>query len=194
MGVSAKGMSMTRLNSRRARQRAVFLDRDGVIVEAVPRPGYHIPTPPFTLSEFKLVRDAREALAFLRKLPFLTILVTNQPDVAKGKVTYNDWEVMQSRVKELPFDDVFICLHTRFDKCLCRKPQPGLLLEAVKKWSINLPTSYMIGDTENDVLAGRAAGCRTILIDAAYNQSTSSDYRVKSLLEAAELLKSLSRK
>ncbi len=187
-------MSSVFPKNRRGSKRAVFLDRDGVIVEAVTRPGEAVPTPPFTLSEFKLVKDAEKAFVFFKKLPFLKILVTNQPDVAYGKVTYDDWKKMQSRVEELPFDDVLICHHTRFDNCLCRKPQPGLLFKAAKIWSIDLKNSYLIGDTEKDVLAGQAAGCRTILIDADYNQSISSDYRVKTLLEAAELLKSLSRK
>lgn len=187
-------ISVTELKRVPREKHAIFLDRDGVVVQAIERPGYDTPTPPFTLSEFKLVRDAAAALALLKELPFLKILVTNQPDVAYGKVSSEDWEMMQSRVEELPFDDIFICRHTRFDKCVCRKPQPGLLLQAAQKWLINLSASYMIGDTENDVGAGRAAGCRTVLIDAAYNQSIPCDYRVKSLFEAAELLKDLSRK
>ena len=82
----------------------------------------------------------------------------------------------------LSFDDDFICFHGRDDECGCKKLKPGMLLAAAKKWNIDLPRSYFVGDTESDTIAARAAGCASILIDTWYNKKIESDYRGTNLL------------
>jgi D-glycero-D-manno-heptose 1,7-bisphosphate phosphatase len=149
--------------------RAVFLDRDGVLNEAIVRDGK--PYPPRTLEEFRIVEDAREELAKLKAAGFLLIVVTNQPDVARGTVRRETVEAFDAALRaRLPVDDIFTCLHDDADGCNCRKPKAGLLLAAAEKYGIDLEKSYMIGDRWRDVDAGAAAGCRTILIDYGYEE------------------------
>jgi D-glycero-D-manno-heptose 1,7-bisphosphate phosphatase len=90
--------------------------------------------------------------------------------------------------EEIPLDDVFICPHDDVHQCSCRKPKPGMVLEAARKWNLDLDASYFIGDTWKDMEAAKAAGCRTILLDAVYNQEVHSDFRVRSLLEAVSII------
>lgn len=171
-----------------ARQ-AVFIDRDGVIVRPIFRKGFPLPTAPFSLTELSFFDGIREALALIKEAGFLRILVTNQPDVAYNHMSKKEWEKIQRKVEEFAFDDVFICHHTIDTNCDCRKPKPGMLFDASKKWNINLHESYMIGDTEKDTLAGKFAECRTILISFPYNKQTESDFRVSSFLEASQLIR-----
>ncbi len=170
-------------------RRAVFIDRDGVIVRPVLRDG--IPKAPFKREEFAFYPDVARALAILRILGFLRILVTNQPDVAHGYLAEEEWRWMQASVEELDFDDVYICRHIREDGCECKKPKPGMLFAAAKKWGIDIRASYMIGDTVSDTGAAQAAGCKSILIRASYNESVRSDYVASSLYDAVLLIKRL---
>lgn len=167
-------------------RRAVFFDRDGVILKPMVENG--VPRPPYSVAEYKeksgLVPGARAAVAAARAVGFLAILVTNQPDLTYGKITKEDFEYIQGEVAALPFDDIFICFHAREERCNCKKPKPGMLLEAAKKWHIDLARSFMIGDTASDLGAGRAAGCKTILLDYSYNQDLTTDDRVENITEA----------
>ena len=169
-------------------RRAVFIDRDGVIVRNVKREGFAVPTAPFLFSEFSFFPNVSEALRLLRSHGFLCILVTNQPDVAYGHITRDEWEKIHDEVRKLPLDDVFVCMHTRCDNCECKKPKPGMLFAAQRKWNIDLARSFMVGDTDNDTIAGSAAGCATILVDAEYNREVKSDFRAADFLEAARLV------
>src|SRR3989344_4319505 len=168
-------------------RKAAFVDRDGVLVRNIPRSGFKIPTAPFSFDEFELYDGVKDALALLQRHGFLTILVTNQPDIAYGRIKKDEWKKIQDEVEKLPLDDIYACLHTADAKCRCRKPKPGMLLKARKKWDIDLNQSYMIGDTEADLGAGRAAGCTTILIDREYNAGLPS-LRASSLSGAVELV------
>jgi D-glycero-D-manno-heptose 1,7-bisphosphate phosphatase len=167
--------------------RAVFLDRDGVLVEPVVRDGR--PYPP-ERGNLKIFADAAEALARLKGAGFLLVVVTNQPDVVRGNRTRADIEAVNAVLAaRLPIDDIFVCWHDDADDCACRKPKPGLLLEAAARYSIDLPASFMIGDRWRDVDAGAAAGCRTIWIDRRYREpgpSTMPDFRAVSLDEATD--------
>lgn len=127
----------------------------------------------------------------MKKLGFLRIMITNQPDVAYGRVTFSEWEKIQRRVETLGFDDVFMCRHRTQDKCPMKKPSHLMLIAAADKWGIDPKSSYMIGDTFNDTLAGKKSGCTTILIKAPYNKGTKSDHLVKNFWEAARLIKTL---
>jgi D-glycero-D-manno-heptose 1,7-bisphosphate phosphatase len=169
--------------------RAVFLDRDGVINANLERDGK--PVAPTTLDEFRIFAGAAEAAQRLKDAGFLLIVVTNQPDVATGRTHRATMEAMHDRIRALmPIDDFEICFHTNADNCSCRKPKPGLLLQAAAKHNIDLPKSIMVGDRWRDVLAGQAAGCRTIRVDhgLAEEQQSTPETTVKSLAEAANYI------
>jgi D-glycero-D-manno-heptose 1,7-bisphosphate phosphatase len=169
-------------------QRAVFLDRDGVINEAIIRNGK--PYPPASVHDTVVVGDAEPALARLKQHGFLLLVVTNQPDVRRGTTSREEVELIHAFLfANLPLDDVFVCYHDDRDKCFCRKPLPGLLLDAATKHGVDLTSSYLIGDRWRDVEAGTAAGCRTIFIDRHYDESAAiflPNARVNSLSEAAK--------
>lgn len=173
------------------RCRAVFIDRDGVVVRIVMRDG--VPTSPFRREEFAMDPYAEDALKKIGAMGFKRFLASNQPDVAYDHLTYAEWKWMHRHVEKLSFDDMFVCMHGREDECECKKPKPGLLLDAAEKWNVDLSRSFMIGDTEADTKAARAAGVKSILIDAPYNQGVKSDYRVKSFMGAANLISALER-
>lgn len=177
---------------------AVFIDRDGVINDVVDRgsnffvKGRQVRfTAPYTYGEFNLKPDAGNALDYLKRMGFLRILVTNQPDLAYGLISKEDYERIMSEVFCLGFDDIFVCLHKRDEDCDCKKPKPGMLLQAGSKWNIDFSMSYIIGDAEIDMLAGNAVGCKTILVNSNYNQKVEGDFRAGSLLEAVQLINTL---
>lgn len=150
-------------------RRAVFLDRDGVLNESVIRNGK--PHPPATVRETSIVLDAAHSLRRLKSCGFLLVVVTNQPDVRRGTSKREDIERIHGFLRHhLPLDDFFVCYHDDEDKCTCRKPLPGLLLEAADKHGVELRTSYLIGDRWRDIDAGVAAGCRTVFIDQNYKE------------------------
>lgn len=167
----------------------MFLDRDGVLTRSLVREGR--PYAPRSLDEFHLLPDAADALALLDQAGYLLIVVTNQPDVATGQLAGAVLEEMHCRLREaLPVDDVLTCLCLEADpECLCYKPRPGLLIEAAKKWGIDLRRSVMVGDRWRDIGAGKAAGCYTVFLDrhyAADRAPESPDYTAAALREACE--------
>ncbi|MGA2138784.1 MAG: HAD family hydrolase [Verrucomicrobiia bacterium] len=170
-----------------ALNRAVFLDRDGVINRMFVRDG--IPFAPTTLEQFAILPGVVEAIAALKNTGFRVIVATNQPDVGAGKVAREIVEAMNARVQqECRVDDVRVCYHTEVDRCACRKPKPGLLVDAARDWSLDLRASYMVGDRWRDIVAGHAAGCRTVLIDYNYSEQKAEnpDIVVQSLEEASQ--------
>ena len=170
--------------------RAVFLDRDGVLNEAIVRDGK--PYPPRTLDEFRIVAGAAEELGKLKEAGFLLVVVSNQPDVARGTMGRETVAAFDAALRAaLPVDDIFTCCHDDGDNCDCRKPKPGLLLAAAEKHGIDLESSYMIGDRWRDVDAGAAVGCRAILIDCGYDERPPDHTPwgcVGSLVEAVRLV------
>jgi D-glycero-D-manno-heptose 1,7-bisphosphate phosphatase len=167
--------------------RVVFLDRDGVVNEAVMRDGK--PYPPAVLSELRISDDAPQALGKLKSLGLPLIIVTNQPDVARGTQSIFAVEAIHDRLRsELPIDAFFCCYHDDSDRCSCRKPQPGLILEAAARFGADLSLSFLIGDRWRDIDAGHAAGCQTVWIDRGYREQRphrSPTVRVNSLQQAA---------
>lgn len=165
---------------------AVFLDRDGVLNRAVIKNGK--PYPPAHLHEIIVDDEVIPALKKLKENGFLLIGITNQPDVARGQTPQSTVESINHHLlKILPLDDFRVCYHDDPDNCSCRKPKPGLILEAAKTWSIHLPTSYMIGDRWRDVEAGQSAGCKTVFLDLGYTERKSGQiptFQVKNLTEA----------
>jgi D-glycero-D-manno-heptose 1,7-bisphosphate phosphatase len=175
------------MGGRGALNRAVFLDRDGVINRTFIRDGK--PYAPISADQFELLPGVIEAIAALKKSGFRVIVVTNQPDVGSGKMAREVVEAMDARVRqECRVDDVRVCYHTDADRCACRKPKPGLLVDAARDWSVDLRRSYMVGDRWRDIGAGQAAGCRTVLIEYNYDekQAENPDIVVKSLPEATQ--------
>ena len=170
-------------------RRAVFLDRDGVINRAVVRDGK--PYPPANLAELEIMPGVAEALVALHEAGFLLIVVTNQPDVARGTTPMAVVEKINNHlVSCLPIDEFRTCYHDSGDGCDCRKPLPGAIITAAGKHGINLGESYMVGDRWRDIEAGQRAGCKTVFIDYGYQekQPESVDYRVKSLKEASKII------
>jgi D-glycero-D-manno-heptose 1,7-bisphosphate phosphatase len=167
--------------------RAVFLDRDGVLNEAPVRDG--MPYPPQSVGEVVIPPDVPGALAQLRRGGFRLIVVTNQPDIARGTQSRETVHAINQHLRErLPLDAVEICEHDDADHCDCRKPKPGMLLQAAKRDRIALMESFMVGDRWRDIEAGRRAGCRTILIGDGYEEGLKSppDVQVATLAEAAD--------
>jgi D-sedoheptulose 7-phosphate isomerase len=170
------------------KNRAVFLDRDGVINRAFVRDGK--PLPPPTIQELEILPGVAEALRDLKQHGYKLLVVTNQPDVGRGTLSRQMLDEMHRQLStQLPLDDIFVCCHTDKDNCDCRKPLPGMLLEAARKHNIDLAASFMVGDRWRDIEAGYNAGCKTILIDYGYSERPPDhlpDVRVGSLREAAD--------
>jgi D-glycero-D-manno-heptose 1,7-bisphosphate phosphatase len=169
-------------------RKAVFLDRDGVLNRAICRDGR--PYPPASLADFEILPNVPEACQTLRDAGYLLIVVTNQPDVARGATSQENVEGFNITLRnKVPLDAVFTCYHDDRDSCACRKPKPGLLTDAALQYGIDLSISYMVGDRWRDIEAGRSAGCRTVLIDYQYREKQPAqppDHTVNSLLEAAQ--------
>ena len=140
-------------------RRAVFLDRDGVLIRTDVRDG--IPHPPESLNEVEILPGVPEALTVLHERGFILLVVTNQPDVARGTQSRNVVEAINNQLRQqLPLDGVYVCYHDNADRCDCRKPSPGMLLKAAAEHDIDLRASFMVGDRGSDIAAGNAAGCR----------------------------------
>jgi D-glycero-D-manno-heptose 1,7-bisphosphate phosphatase len=172
------------------KNRAVFLDRDGVLNEAIVKGGQSFA--PRSFGEFRIFPGAGDAVRKAKELGFIVIVFTNQPDVPRGIMKREEVERMNLVLKEqMPIDEICVCFHDDKDNCGCRKPKPGMLTEAARKWDIDLGLSFVIGDTWRDMGAGRSAGCRTLLLRREYNakSDTGCDFTVDSLDAAVELIK-----
>jgi D-glycero-D-manno-heptose 1,7-bisphosphate phosphatase len=170
-------------------RRAVFLDRDGVINANIER--NRKPYAPTTLDEFRLLPGVTEAIRRLKAAGFLAIVVTNQPDVRTGVTPLATVEAMHARLRaELPIDDIETCFHVEADGCTCRKPKPGMLINAAAKHGIDLTRSWMVGDRWRDMDAGRAVGCLTVFVDYGYvqEQPVHAEKVVHSLAEATQFI------
>jgi D-glycero-D-manno-heptose 1,7-bisphosphate phosphatase len=174
-------------------RRAVFFDRDGVLNHAVIKDNK--PFPPSSVDELIIYPDAITVLNGLKAAGFLLIGVTNQPDVPRKITAKETVEAINKKLLELlPLEEILVCYHDDADDCLCRKPKPGLLLDAAKTHGIDLKKSIMIGDRWRDIEAGQNAGCTTIWIHQGYSEKEPkqpADYLVTTLTEAANIIASL---
>lgn len=178
----------------RARRPAVFLDRDGVVNEAVVVDGR--PTPPSTLADFRLRPGVVDACAELHDAGYALVVVTNQPDIARGTQTHAEVRRMHARLRDvLPLDDIVMCAHDDEDGCCCRKPQPGMFLDAARRLDLDLSASVGVGDRWRDVEAARRAGVRAIFVECHYDEpaAVGADLVVGSLLEAVPWIRGLER-
>ena len=173
-------------------KKSVFLDRDGVINKVYIKDG--LPESPNSLNELKIIPGVRESIIKLKKLNFICLMVTNQPNVSRKKIDKNSVIQMNNFLKnEISLDDIFVCYHDDSDNCNCRKPKPGLLLQAGKKWDVDFKKSFMIGDRWRDIQAGEKVGCKTIFLDYKYNEKKPKkpDFVSDSLLNAAHIIEKL---
>lgn len=190
-------------------RRAVFLDRDGVINSYVYNQEFGTVDSPGNPDEFRLLPGVCEAIEAFRAMGYLVVVVSNQPGIAKGRFSPEllraTTDVMLAECQS-KIDAVYYCLHHPHAAvpmyqcdCTCRKPKPGLLFQAAADWTINLAESVMIGDGLTDVMAGRSAGARTILVsrrkcylcDAMTEHNASPDFLISSLSEAVQVVRSL---
>jgi D-glycero-D-manno-heptose 1,7-bisphosphate phosphatase len=166
--------------------KAVFLDRDGVLNDALVRDGK--PFSPMSIAEVVIPPDVPDALALMRRNGFRLIMVTNQPNIARGTQSRESVYAINRHLQErLGLDTAEVCEHDDLDNCDCRKPKPGMLLRAAKRDHIALAESFMVGDRWRDIEAGHRAGCRSILIGRGYGEESKSppDAAFASLGEAA---------
>lgn len=176
-------------NSAQAKVRAVFLDRDGVITANIERGGR--PVAPTTLAEFQILPGADENIRRLKAAGYLVIVVTNQPDVSTGLTRRETVDAMHAELfRRLAIDDIKVCFHTDAANCACRKPKPGMLLEAAAERGIDTSTSFLVGDRWRDIGAGQDAGCTTIFIDYGYKQDgpCAPDKTVSTFSEATDYI------
>jgi D-glycero-D-manno-heptose 1,7-bisphosphate phosphatase len=169
--------------------KAVFLDRDGVLNKAIVRDGK--PYPPGSLSDLVIIDGVKKGLEQLKNLKYLLIVITNQPDVARGITPQKTVEEINDYLMEnLGIDDIFCCFHDTKDNCECRKPKTGLIDLATTKWDIDLKKSFLVGDRWKDIEAGRRAGLKTILIDYNYNEERCQpDFSCHSFKDVVQIIK-----
>ncbi len=170
-------------------QKAAFLDRDGVINASLLVDG--IPTPPRFPEEVVILDGVIEAVELLRMNGFLPIVVTNQPDFARGTSSLESVDQINKKISNITsIEHFYICFHDDADECDCRKPKPGLLIRAAKELQVDLSTSFMVGDRWRDISAGLAAGVDCYFIDYSYGERIPEQpfTQVSSLLEATHLV------
>jgi D-glycero-D-manno-heptose 1,7-bisphosphate phosphatase len=170
--------------------RAIFLDRDGVINKSVVIRGK--PYPPSSIDEVEIHETVVETLIELKSKGYMLIVVTNQPDVARGTAKKEVVEEINNYLmSSLPIDEIFTCYHDSNHDCNCRKPKPGSLVDASIKYKIDLQKSYMVGDRWRDIDAGISAGCKTVFVDYDYDEKkpSSYDFKISKLSELINIVK-----
>ena len=148
-------------------RRVVFLDRDGVVT--VPREVSGKGYAARAVSELRFYEDAAESVLRLKAAGFDVVIVTNQPDVSAGLITQPVLDKIHDVVAaHLEVDRIRTCTHLAIDACQCRKPLPGLLIAEGVEEPLSFASSWMVGDRDSDIEAGRSAGCRTIFINRGW--------------------------
>ena len=151
------------------RRPAVFLDRDGVLNEASVVGG--VPTPPRHLDEFRLLPGVTQACAAFAEAGLALVVVTNQPDLPRGLLSAEDLDAMHTRLREsIALDDVVVCAHDTHDGCPCRKPRPGMILDAARRLDLDLDRSVCVGDRWRDIDAAHRAGVHAVHLDWGHGE------------------------
>ena len=195
-------------------KRTVFLDRDGTINQIVAFPDLGLLDSPLNAEQFSLLPGAAEAIRIMNQLGLEVVVASNQPSMAKGKMTLEAFETVRAKMREqlaiygAHVDAEYYCFHHPSAKdamyrvdCECRKPKPGLLLKAAEELDVNLSGSYVVGDSLTDVEAGRAVGCRTFMIGSLKcdlcrlmeEECVKPDLIVPSLFAAAKIIEKETR-
>jgi D-glycero-D-manno-heptose 1,7-bisphosphate phosphatase len=169
--------------------RAAFLDRDGVLNASIKDQG--IPRPPRSLDEVVILEGVEEAVKLLKLHNFIPIVISNQPDVARGITTPQKVREINTYIGEkLDIQQFYVCFHDDKDLCVCRKPLPGLIKSAATQLDLDISNSFLVGDRWRDIEAGQRSGCKAFFIDYSYleTQPESPFTRVSSLLEAVGIM------
>jgi len=172
--------------------RAIFLDRDGVLVIPEFRDGRSFA--PRRLEDFRIYPGTAESARRLKEAGYVLVVVTNQPDVGNGLIDRSVVEKMHQKLCEtVPIDVIEVCYHTTVDNCECRKPKPGMLFRAAERLDLDCRRSVMVGDRWSDVEAGKAVGCKSIFIDLNYRdrRPEQPDFVVSSFTQATDLILSI---
>lgn len=170
-------------------KKAVFLDRDGILNKIIMRE--ETVGSPRVLAELEIIPEAHTIVEVAKQLDYLTIVATNQPDVERGKMASEDLTRIHETLMEVfDLDGIETCTASDNGDPR-RKPNPGMLLEASRKYGIELKGSFFVGDAERDVLAGKRAGVRTILLQTDYNKRAHgmAEFNCNSFGEIAEVLR-----
>jgi len=170
--------------------KSIFLDRDGVINK---EKNYL-----FKIEDFEFIDGVFDSCEYLQNLGFKLIIITNQSGISRGLYSendfliLNDWMVNKFRKKSIEILDVFYCPHSPYDNCNCRKPKPGMLIEAKNKYNIDMEKSWLIGDKENDIKAANNAGIKnTILVRSGHRideSNSKANYLMNSIYESKEII------
>ena len=169
--------------------KALFLDRDGIVNYTVSDGGAS--RPPRDITELRIVLGIEMILIYAIQQGFLPIVVTNQPDVARGNQKREVVEEINSYIKsKLPILDIFTCFHDDQDNCICRKPKSGLLHLASQKYNIELWKSFMVGDRNKDIIAGNNAGCKTIYVNNEGTKNSIASFSVREIYEVIDIIRS----
>ncbi len=172
--------------------KAVFFDRDGVINKEIIRSG--VVDSPLSPEEFEVYPEIIEAIRLCRHYGYKVVVVSNQPRVARGTLSREMLDKIHHKMGAVlaeagvSLDAVYVCPHDNSDGCNCRKPKPGMLLAAAVALNIDLKQSYMLGDRRQDIQAGSAAGCKTILLKKNYNVGIAAEFTIDKLQEIEQLL------
>jgi len=164
---------------------AVFFERDGVL-NLVPS-GPRCQITPLTLNEFRANLAAEEPLRELKSAGFLLLAATNQRGLSRGYQSRRELDLMHGILRQrLGLSDILVCPHDEMDSCPCRKPKPGLLIEAAFKWHLDLDRSFVISDKWQDAQAAHVVGCTSVLIRSPWNGSGHHDFIVSDLAAAVK--------
>ncbi|MGM0750962.1 MAG: D-glycero-alpha-D-manno-heptose-1,7-bisphosphate 7-phosphatase [Bacillota bacterium] len=171
-------------------KKAVFLDRDGVINEVKTQRVTFVNRP----DQFYFLEGVLDAIKLLTESDFLIFVVTNQGGVGLGYLSHeqlrsiHDHMVMEIEKAGGLIQEVSCCTHKQHEGCKCRKPEAGMLLDLAQKYGLDIGQSYMVGDRDVDIEAGRKAGCTTILLADGPSPLFNADYMFTNLMEAAEFI------
>lgn len=170
--------------------KAVFLDRDGVINHTIFRRGAQ--RAPRDLTEWVWMDGVHDTLRELSARGYTLFVCTNQPDIARGWQTREQVDAFHALIeRELPVARIYACFHDTNAGCECRKPLPGMLLQAAREFGVELARSWMVGDRASDIQAGRAAGCRSVFMRHAANpteDTAGADWEIRNLRELLSLI------
>ena len=162
----------------------MFLERDGIVNLARVERNYQVP--PLVLEEFHLNPEVLLPLRVLKEGGFLLLVTTCQPGLSRGYQSRRELDQMHAVLRaSLPVDDILVCPHDEMDQCPCRKPKPGLLIEAAFKWHLDLDRCFVISDKWQDAEAARNVGCTSILVLSPWLGSVHRDYVVPRLRDSA---------
>ena len=166
-------------------KQAVFIERDGVLNRACVERNHQVS--PLTLAEFRVHKDAAGLLSKLKSVRLVLIVTTNQPGLSRGYQSRRELDMMHEQLRRtLPLDDILVCPHDETDHCPCRKPKPGLLVEAAFKFQLDLDRSYVVSNKWQDSEAARTAGCTSLMIQSQWIKSGHHDFLIADLEAAVE--------